>query len=258
MDVIAIIQARLSSTRLPNKVFEKLEGVTIIERVVARVRACRDVDTVVVATTVNASDLPLVALCAAKGVSVFCGSEDDVLDRYYQAARAFGAQTVVRITADCPLMDPGVMSTVVRAHLTGGSDYTSNVVKPSFPDGEDVEAFSFAALEKAWREARLLSEREHVTQYFLKNPGLFTLRNCENGEDLSALRWTVDTAEDLEFIRQVYARLARPDERVFGLREVCDLLREHPEIVQINSQYTRNEGLAKSLREDAIRGGPAR
>lgn len=251
MKVIGIIQARVGSTRLPNKVMMQLCGKTVVEHVVERVAACHEIGEAVVATTVNASDLPLVVLCAGKGVRVFCGSEEDVLDRYYQAARVFGADHVVRITSDCPLLDPAVIGTVVRAHAAGGSDYTSNVIQPTYPDGEDVEVFSFSALERAWREARLASEREHVTQYFLKNSGLFTLQNCTHSEDLSGLRWTLDTAEDLEFIREVYKRLLRRDGYIFGMREIRDLLRTHPELASINTGHTRNEGLAKSLREES-------
>jgi spore coat polysaccharide biosynthesis protein SpsF (cytidylyltransferase family) len=206
---------------------------------------------VVVVTTVNPGDLPLVALCAGKRLRVFCGSEADVLDRYYQAARVLGAENVARITADCPLLDPAVIEEVVRAHTSGGCDYTSNVIPPTYPDGEDVEIFSASALEKAWREARLTSEREHVTQYFLKNPNLFTLRNCANQEDLSSLRWTLDTAEDLEFIRNVYERLTHGGGGIFGMKEIRELLRTNPELASINAGQERNEGLAKSIREES-------
>jgi spore coat polysaccharide biosynthesis protein SpsF (cytidylyltransferase family) len=251
--IAALIQARLGSTRLPNKVMMELSGKTVIEQVVGRVAACGAIDEVVVVTTVNPGDLPLIALCAGKGVRVFCGSEEDVLDRYYQAARVLAVDHVVRITADCPLLDPAVIKTVVRAHARGGCDYTSNVMPPTYPDGEDVEVFSFGALEKAWKETRLASEREHVTQYFLKNPGVFTLCNCANSENLSALRWTLDTPEDLEFIRQVYQRLSGGGGGIFGMREVCELLHVYPGLASINEGHLRNEGLAKSLRDESGR-----
>ena len=251
MKIVAIIQARMGSTRLPGKALIKIEDKTVLEHVIRRVQACHLVDAVVVATTVSKGDLPIVKLCAEKGISVYCGSEDDVLDRYYQAAKLFSAETVIRITADCPLMDPQVIEAVVRKHIKDGADYTSNIIDETFPDGEDVEVFSVAALKKAWLEAKLSSEREHVTPYIRKSPNIFKLASVSNQIDLSQKRWTLDNQEDLLFISGIFASLY-PKDPIFGMKEILSFLAGNPALEEINGHLSRNEGYAKSLREDKI------
>ncbi len=246
---VAFIQARMASTRLPRKVLLPLQGVPVLQHVIQRTRAARLVSDVVVVTTMEPEDLQIVALCASLETRVFCGSVNDVLDRFYQAARIAGADNVVRITADCPVMDPGVIDRVVEAHLEGKADYTSNVLKATFPDGEDVEVVALGALEKAWREAALLSEREHVTPYLRNHPELFRLVGVESETDLGGKRWTVDEPKDYAFLQALYDRLY-PSDHLFPMKRVLELLREHPELEQINSSIGRNEGYAKSLRED--------
>jgi spore coat polysaccharide biosynthesis protein SpsF len=202
--ITAIIQARVKSTRLPNKVLLKLSGKTVLERVIERVKASKMVCNVIVATTVNREDLAIVEKCARLGISVFCGSENDVLDRYYQAARLFEAKQVVRITSDCPLIDPRIIDQVVKLHLNRKADYTSNTIIETYPDGEDVEVFSFTVLERAWKSAKLKSEREHVTAYIKKNPRIFKLVNLESAENLANYRWTLDEARDYKLIKAIY------------------------------------------------------
>lgn len=249
--ILAIIQARIGSTRLPGKVLRELEGKTVLERVIERVSASRCIDQVVVATTDKRDDLKLVEICERIGTGVFCGSENDVLDRYYKAADFFGACQVVRITSDCPLMDPRVIDAVVGLHREKDADYTSNTLKETFPDGEDVEVMSFLALEKAWKEAELASEREHVTPYLRKHPELFKHASLVNGTDLSKKRWTLDNWEDYLFIQRIFKEL-HGKKALFGMEEVLSLLAEHPEIEEMNHHIGRNEGMAKSLREDRI------
>ena len=247
--IIAIIQARVGSTRLPNKVLLDLEGKTVLEHVINRVSKGKLVGETVVATTVLEEDLKIVKLCSGKGVRAYCGSENDVLDRFYQAARLFGAGHVVRVTADCPLIDHEIIDDVLSLHLKKKSDYTSNIIKETFPDGEDVEVFTFEALKEAWESAELSSQREHVTPYIRNNPGIFKLANFSSPKDLSDKRWTLDEEEDYEFIRKIYGALYKKS-KFFGMKEILGFLRSHPEYEKINSRMTRNEGYSKSLKND--------
>jgi len=247
--IVAIIQARMGSTRLPGKVMAEIAGKPMLWHVVYRVRQAQQVDEVVVATTDKTVDQAIIDFATAEGILVFRGSEEDVLDRYYQAAKWIDADVVVRITADCPLIDSQIIDRVIAHYLNGNFDYVSNTHPPTYPDGMDVEVFSFNALKKAWKEAGWLSEREHVTPYIWKNPDKFKLFNVENDEDLSGLRWSVDHLEDLEFVRAVYKHLGRES---FGMIEVLNLLKKYPELVNINAGIERNEGYQKSLREDRL------
>ena len=251
MKNLAIIQARVSSTRLPNKVMLKLEDKTVLEHVIYRVKRSKLVTDVTVATSSNKKDSEIVSLCADIGIRVFCGSEDDVLDRYYRAAKQLSPDHITRITSDCPLIDPAVIDLVVGRHLKEDVDYTSNTIKPTFPDGVDVEIFTFKALEKAWENANLASEREHVTPYIRKHTEIFKTINVEYDRDLSDKRWTLDNKEDYEFIACLYKNLYEKDQS-FGLSETLQLLSKHPEFEQINKHITRNEGYEKSLKEDRV------
>ena len=193
--IIVIIQARVGSTRLSSKVLLDLEGRTVLERVVERTKKSEFVSDVIVATTVAAADLKIADLCASKGIRAYRGSENDVLDRYYQAAKLFEASHVVRITADCPLIDPKVIDDVLKLHLKEKSDYTTNTIKETFPDGEDVEVFTFAALTKAWKDAALSSEREHVTPYIRNHPEIFKHSNLENRDCFAENRSWMGSAQ---------------------------------------------------------------
>ena len=249
MSTIAIIQARMGSTRLPGKVLLNLEDKTVLEHVVNRVRFSKHVDDVVVATTISKDDLRIVELCANLGVSIYCGSEDDVLDRYYQAAKLFKADNIVRITSDCPVIDPKIVDGAIILHLKDNADYTSNTLKETYPDGQDVEIFTFASLRTAWKDAKLASEREHVTPYIRNHPDIFKHARLEYQKDLSQKRWTLDNAEDLEFLRLVYKYLYSKNS-LFGMDDILALISEKPEIEKINQHIIRNEGYIKSLRED--------
>lgn len=249
MSVIAIVQARIGSTRLPGKVLLNLEDKTVLEHVVRRVKSSEYVDDVVVATTISKDDLRIVELCARLGISVYCGSENDVLDRYYQAAKLFRAENIVRITSDCPVIDSKIIDEVISLHLKNNADYTSNTLNETYPDGEDVEVFTFASLKKAWKNAKLASEREHVTPYIRNNPDIFKHASLEYKEDLSQKRWTLDNVEDLEFLRLVYKYLYSKNS-LFGMDDILALISEKPEIEKINQHIIRNEGYLKSLRED--------
>jgi spore coat polysaccharide biosynthesis protein SpsF len=247
--VVAVFQARMRSTRLPNKLLLDLCGKPLLLRVVERIRGARTVDQIVIATTTAPGDGVLLDFARRHGLASYAGSEEDVLDRFHQAARTFGAGVIVRITTDDPFKDPGVTDQFVRHLLERpGLDYVSNTIQPTYPEGIDTEVFTFAALEKAWREARLPSEREHVTPYIWKNPGKFRIENLRHDEDLSAWRWTLDYEQDVDFARKVYEALDA--DGLFSMDEIVRFLRAHPEVAAINSNVVRYQGYAKSLRED--------
>lgn len=245
--IIAVIQARIGSTRLSDKVLLNLEGKSVLERVIERVKNSKFIQEVIVATTISKEDLEIVNLCSKIGVRVYCGSENDVLDRYFQVARILTPRHIVRITADCPLIDPQVIDRVIKLHLKERADYTSNILKPTFPDGEDVEVFRFQALKKAWENARLSSEREHVTPYMRKHPALFKRTNLSYAADLSRKRWTLDNKEDYRFIKLIYKNLLKK-RSIFGMEEILEFLSEHPDCEKINHKIKRNEGYLKSLK----------
>lgn len=230
MKIVGIIQARMGSTRLPGKVLQPLACEPMLVRCVHRLLHARTLDQVVVATTTGAEDDAIVDLCRARGWSWFRGERDDVLDRYYRAARQFGADVVVRVTSDCPLLAPRVVDQVVCA--LGDADLASNVLpRHTWPRGLDTEAVRMDALERAWQEDVNPATREHVTLYVKRHPERFRLVEVNNDEDLSEMRWTVDTPEDYAFASRVYQHFGHDG---FSWREVLALLRSHPEIAEMN------------------------
>jgi spore coat polysaccharide biosynthesis protein SpsF len=237
----------MASTRLPGKILADLSGKPLLSRVIERARRCRTLDTVAVATSLSAADDSVAQLCDAEGIPFYRGSENDVLKRYSDAATHLRASVIVRLTADCPVLDPAVIDRVVTLFWHEGCDYASNVDPPTFPDGLDAEVFSRAALELADLKARLPSEREHVTPYIRNHPEVFRAANLANTPDLSKLRWTVDVPSDLEFIRVIYRALGSSE---FGMDDMLSLLAEHPGLSKINDEIARNEGYAKSLDSD--------
>ena len=247
--VVAIIQARMGSSRLPGKSMAEIEGRPMLWHVIQRVKRARMVDRVVVATSTAQADDAIEKMCREIGVSCHRGSENNVLDRYYHAAREEKAAQVVRITADCPLIDPELIDQVVRRFQIGDLDYASNAMVRTYPDGLDTEVFSFSALERAWYEATKDSEREHVTPYLRSEK--FRTANVENTMDFSRMhyRWTVDEQEDLDFVRAVYRALRGKEN--FLTQDVLQLLQDQPEIEKLNSQIISNCGYYKSLFEDA-------
>ncbi len=251
--VVAIVQARMSSTRLPGKVLAEVAGRPMLWHVVNRVSRARWIKRVIVATSENPADDSIARFCAQEGIACSRGSETDVLDRYYQAAREYSADVVVRITADCPLIDPVVVDRVVQSFFDKGCDYISNALHYTYPDGLDTEVFSFAALRQAWQEATRASEREHVTPYL--RAGKFRIANVENDVKISRpLRWTVDEPSDLDFVRRVFAAFS--GKKDFGMEDVLDYLNMNPTIQELNSSITANQGYLRSLYDEAG-SGPA-
>ena len=249
MRTIAIVQARMQSTRLPGKVLEHIAGKAMVHHVVDRVLGAESVDEAVVATTTDSDDDVLYQYCVAHGIACYRGSVSDVIDRYCQAAREHQADDIVRVTADCPLLDPDVVEKVVRVFHAGHWDYVSNVLEPTYPDGLDVEAFSFSLLEQLWREVEMPSEREHVTLHVRLHPEKWRQANVRHTENLGQLRWTVDHPQDLEFVRLVYQYLQ--SER-FGLSEVMELVRSLPELAQLNESIARDLSALEAMREDGL------
>ena len=253
--VVAIIQARMGSTRLPGKVMMEIVGKPMLWHVINRAKHSRLFDDIVIATSTRKEDGVIASLAHECGVGGYLGSDLDVLDRYYSCATEFRAKTIVRITADDPFKDPEVVDLITRTYLDhqGSVDYVSNTMKPTYPEGLDVEAFSYSALESAWATTKDAFDREHVTANFLRNPDRFRLLNVENKlGDLSNLRWTVDTAEDMAFARAVYERLFDKKE-IFLMEDILNLLRKFPEIAQINKdmkQRSWSADLNKSIGSD--------
>jgi spore coat polysaccharide biosynthesis protein SpsF len=248
MRIVCIIQARMSSTRLPGKVLLPLAGREVLAHVLDRLAVCETIDDFFVATSDQPSDDVLAHWCDRHGVQVFRGSLDDVLDRYYQCALQSRADAVVRITADCPALDPTIVDEIVRGFKAG--DFDLFYLAGEFPDGLDCAVFSFSALERAWREATLKSEREHVGPYVVNHPEWFRLGNLEKFTGMAHHRWTLDEPRDLAFLQAVFERLQRTGGKPFLAGDILDLLNREPELLSANQGIVRNEGLIKSIAAD--------
>lgn len=244
--ILAILQARVSSRRLPGKVLRPILGKPMILRQIERLQRSRRIDRLVLATSVDDSDGPLAALVEGAGLDVHRGSLDDVLDRFITAATAYEPTWIVRLTGDCPLADPKLIDQVIEATVNALSDYGSNTMEPTYPDGLDVEVIRYEVLKDIWRAGGTSAEREHVTLGIYRHPERFQLLNFKNESDLSALRWTVDELPDFLFVERVYAELY-PSNPSFETGDVLALLADHPELNEINAGIRRNEGLAWSL-----------
>jgi len=249
MKIVAIVQARMSSTRLPGKVLLDLEGRPLIQRVVDKV-LCSNVDEVVVATTTSVNDDKLVEWCKDNSISFFRGSENNVLKRYYECAKSYGADIVVRVTSDDPFKDSFVINKAIDILIGSQYDYVSNTIHPTFPEGVDIEVFTFGALKECFNNAVLYSEKEHVTPYIWKNDGVFSLYNFTYEENLSSLRWTIDYKEDLDFSRAVYKYLKH--KKCFLMEDVLSILKQHPELYDLQKVVVRNEGYIGSIKGERV------
>lgn len=239
MKIIAIVQARMGSTRLPNKVMQPICDTPMIGLLLERLAKARLIDQIILATSHDPRNAPLVEYVQQLGYQVYQGSENDVLDRYYQSALKAGAETVVRITGDCPLIDAHLVDAIIEEFMRSGADYVANVDPPSFPDGLDTEVFSFKSLETAWKEAEIAKDREHVTPY-IRESNQFHRHNYANATDESGERWTVDELEDLLVVSKVFEHFH--PRRDFGWLEVLALHKQHPEWFMTNQHLIRNEG----------------
>lgn len=250
--VVAIIQVRMGSTRLPGKVLLDIMGKPLLAHIIDRISESKLVNSnIILATTTNPADHVLVDFANENHLDCFIGSEEDVLDRFYQAAKQAGADIIVRITADDPFKDPEIMDKIIQIMIDDNFDYVSNTIKPTYPEGLDIEVFSFKSLERAWKESKKTSEREHVTPYIWNHPDLFKLYNVKNDVDLSSMRWTLDTDKDLEFTKAVYERLYVPG-KIFRMRDILTILNNEPNLQKINIGIERSAGYKKSLREELL------
>ncbi|NLM36623.1 MAG: NTP transferase domain-containing protein [Firmicutes bacterium] len=237
MKTAIIVQARMGSTRLPGKIMKKVLGKTLLEYQLERLRRVKQADQVIIATTNHGEEQPIVDLCQRLGVPYFCGSEEDVLARYYGAATQYGADVVVRITSDCPLIDPAVVDKVIGFYLSHQEeyDYVSNTfAKRTYPRGMDTEVFSYRALKEAFEEATDQAEREHVTIFIKRHPERYKIKTLTYEQDYSHHRWTVDTPEDFALIEKILTALY-PVNPQFTLEDCLALLAEHPEWAKINA-----------------------
>jgi spore coat polysaccharide biosynthesis protein SpsF len=248
---VAMIQARMGSTRFPGKVLKPILGRPMLLHIVQRVRSVRALKNVVVLTSERCEDQPIRDLCRSEGIAVFNGSENDVLDRFYQAALRYSADPLVRVTGDCPLVDPQLIEQLLEIFAAGSWDHVSVAAgagalylnRGRFPDGLDAECFSIAALKRAWSEATASSDREHVTPYIWRVPERFRCRLVDADGDYSDMRWTVDHEEDFVMITRIYEALYRP-ERPFTFAEIIDFLKRRPELALLNRARIGTEGYA--------------
>ena len=249
---LAMIQARCGSTRLPNKVLSGLCGKPALQRMIERVKRSKIVDEVIVVTSIEKNNLPILSLCSSINVRVGVGSENDVLDRFYQTAKLLEPDYVIRLTADCPCFDADLLDNAI-SEMDEETDYCG-MTSESFADGLDLEIMKFSALEKSWKEANHSFEREHVTQYIVRHPELFVIQNFESPIGyFGNYRWTVDEPEDLEVVKKIYEHFLNTDIKDnFSYKDILNYMKSNPEIQDINKMYTRNEGLEKSIREDHV------
>lgn len=249
--IIAILQARMGSSRLPNKVLFEIKGKTLLELYINRVKQSRLIDKIVIATTKKPEDDVIQETVKQLGLECFRGSENDLLDRYYQCAKKYKTDVVVRITPDDPFVDYRVIDRAVQIFNDNQVDFVTNHFDPTYPEGLDVEVYSFQALEKSWKEAKLLSEREHVFPYIQNNQNQFKIINFVQDKDYSHLRWTIDYECDYEMTEVIYDYLY-DKKPIFLQEDILELLEKCPEISQMNSHIKRKEGVTRTKTNDTI------
>ena len=248
--ITVIIEARTGSSRLRNKVVAEIEGKPMIFYVIDRVKQIKSVEQIILATTQEKNDKILIEIAKQNSIGIFTGDSMDVLNRDYQCALQNNADPIIRITGDCPLIDPDIIGEMLEFYLKNNYDYISNRINPKYPDGLDVEIYSFKTLQMVEQNAKLSSERALVTTYITKNPKIFKIFSYENQEDLSGHRWTVDEQNDLEFVRKIYS-IMKPKTN-FSMNEIIEILVKNPELLKINSGIMRNEGHLKLYDNDKV------
>lgn len=233
MNIVAIVQARLGSTRLPKKVLKKIKEKVVLDYVIERLGLCNSINDIVLATTTNGKDDVIERYAINRRIHYFRGSEEDVLSRYYEAAREYKADVIVRITSDCPLIDPEIVDEIIKKHIENKADYTSNIIKRTYPRGVDTEVFNFNVLAETYNNADENYHREHVTPYIRERPEKFKLQSIEAIEEIKRpdIRITLDTREDFELIKKI---LLHFDDLSFKTKDVIDFLNKNPELLKIN------------------------
>jgi len=257
---IAIVQARMGSSRLPGKVLKPILGRPMLRHIVQRLRFASDLTDVVIATSEQPENDAIRRFCSEEKISIFSGSENDVLDRFYQAAAQYQGDPLIRITGDCPFVDPKIISDLLRLYRSVDADHVGVATGAGaiyldggrFPDGLDAECIRFSALEKAWMEATEQADREHVTPYIWKNKNIFRCEVLKSPNDYSQLRWTVDNGEDFQFVTKVYEALY-DEKKPFFMDDILKYLADHPEIIELNKKFIGREGYESLWKKDKKR-----
>ena len=243
-----IIQARMGSSRLPGKVLMKLnENCSTLDFVLNQLSFSTLIDKIIIATTNLVQDDIIEQTAKNLGIECFRGNSDDVLDRYYNCAKKFQMDNIVRITSDCPLIDPGIVDEVISKYKYGNYDYFTNTLIRTYPIGTDVEIFSFEILEKTWQNATLPSEREHVTPFIRNKKMNFRVGNLENKKKLDHVRWRLDRQEDLDLIREIISKI---NKKPILMNDILNLFSAEPQLIKINENISQDEGIIKSLKKD--------
>ena len=241
----AIIQARMTSTRLPGKVLMEVMGRPLLSYQIERLKFSKMIDKIIIATTINKEDDPIVELCQKEGLDFYRGSEDDVLDRFYQTVKRYNTEHIMRLTADCPLIAPDICDSIADVYFKSGVDYIRT--GETFAEGLDCEIFGFEVLYRSWLGAESKADREHVTLYACNHPELFKTIVKENETDDSSYRITVDEENDFLVVKTILENLYKGSENYFTIREIKSYLDSHLEVYKLNSDIIRNEGLLKPL-----------
>jgi len=242
-----IVQARMGSSRLPGKVMKKIGDKFLLDYVLEQLQSSKKIEKLFVATTTLSMDDVICNHLSSKNISFFRGSANDVLDRYVQCAKNFSINTIIRITADNPLIDPNIVDLVIEKFQNANCDYATNCLPRTFPYGTEVEIFSFEKLHQVWLNAKKPSEREHVTPYFYNHPELFKIANLENSKNISNLRWTVDRKNDLKLVQTIIEKI---NHSPILLEDILNLYSQQPKLFEQNKPVIQNEGYVKSLKDD--------
>ena len=249
--ILGILQARMNSSRLPGKVLKEVLGKPMLIRQVERIKRSKFIDDLIIATSINPLDNKIEDFCIKNKLKFFRGDEEDLLDRFYKAAKKHNARIIVRLTGDDPLTDPDLIDDMIKAFENGNYHAVSNSNYPTYPEGLDLTVFSFETLKDCWKNAKLKSQREHVIPYMFENKDKYKVYHYKQDQDKSHLRWTVDYEEDLLLIREIY-RILYHQKNNFSSKDIYKLLENQPTLVDINSKFIRNEGLIKSLENDEL------
>lgn len=248
--IIVLVQVRMASTRLPGKALKTVSGKPLLWYMCERLKMSKHIDKVVIATADTKECLPIVNFAKANGIECYAGSEKDLADRMYKAAKQFKADVIVWVTGDCPLIDPLVIDRLIEFYMNNKSkyDFVCNTIKPTYPDGLDTAVLPIKTLERAGKDITDPFRREWLYSYICEHPEDYRLANFENDSDLSGLRWTVDYEEDFVFVRKIFEKLY-PVKKNFMMEDILDLLKKEPELNEINKKYTRNMGYEEAKKE---------
>ena len=250
LNIDVIIQARMDSSRLPGKIMMNLDNNSVLDYVITQLKCSKMINRIIIATTHDSVDDVIIKYAQERGLTYFRGDKNDVLDRYYKCAKEFGCKNIVRITSDCPLIDPKTVDKIIQKFFSLNVDYATNKLPLKFskcPHGAEVEIFSFETLKTVWNKSKKRSEREHVTPYIYNNSEKFKIFNLDYDKDLSYMRYTIDRPKDLELVQKIVTKIKT---RPILTEEIVQLFIKEPNLLSINSEYKRNEGYFKSIKDE--------